>query len=413
MTPALILIGAFFWTRTSQLTVGDIYALLTVASLITIPLSFVSHAFKYFASGFAGHDRIQEFLLCTPRNEAREYPSKASSSEKHIQTRDYSAHLDKSDTSPAVGSKYAFEGADTLFPAKQLTAIVGPIGSGKTTLLKMLVGELPSVQNKVRIDVGQVAFCAQTPWVRNQPVRDFIVGHYENDDTWYQSVVKACNLDTDFASWPQGDLKVAGNEGQNLSGGQKHRIALAKAIFSRKKILILDDIFSGLDRTTAKKIFESLFGADGLLRQAETTVILATNLREHLQYADSVLGIDSNRKISKLDKATAMDAVPPPGLIESATTDEHVSSTASQSGEDSKQSDDSTSKTTNQDKPVTPDRGTYTYYFSSFGIVTFIVWLIWIAMGEAFFKAPSMFCNFLLILSQILMCFRHFHTRMD
>lgn len=290
-------------------------------------------------------------------------------------------------------SKYTFDATETLFPAKQLTAIVGPIGSGKTTLLKLLIGESPSARGKVRIDVSQVAFCAQIPWIRNQPVKDFIVGYFEYDDSWYQSIIKACNLDIDFASWMQGDLTVAGNEGQNLSGGQKHRIALAKAIFSRKKILILDDIFSGLDRATSRKIFENLLGSDGLLRKAETTVILTTNLREHLHYADSVLGINNDRRISKLDKATAMEAVPLPDLTESTAADELVSVAASNNGEGTKQLDTSASEATNKGKPVAPDRSTYTYYFSSFGVVAIIIWLIWIAVGEAFFKAPSMFAN--------------------
>lgn len=232
--------------------------------------------------------------------------------------------------------------------------------------------------------MSQVGYCSQTPWIRNQSVQEFIVGYMDQDDVWYQSIIQACGLDIDFASWPQGDQTKAGSNGHNLSGGQKHRIALARAIFSRKRILILDDIFSGLDRNTSKKIFEALFGMHGLLRKTETTVILATNMVEHLEYADSVLGISKDHSISQLDKATAMSTVKLSDFSAS-NTDDNATTVSETTEPIALVKEDATNDT----RPIPPDRTAYKYYLTSFGVMSIVVWLTCVALGEAFFKSPS------------------------
>ncbi|KAK9899697.1 P-loop containing nucleoside triphosphate hydrolase protein [Cystobasidium minutum MCA 4210] len=102
----------------------------------------------------------------------------------------------------------------------------------------------------------------------------------------YRTVVKACALDTDFRIWPEGDKQKA----QGLSGGQKQRIALARSLYARPELLILDDVFSAVDKTTEEHIFSALFGANGLLEGR--TVILATNAVHRLPSADHIIIID-------------------------------------------------------------------------------------------------------------------------
>lgn len=386
-----LLTGVLFWTRkgSEAVTAADLYAIISVVTLILGPLGRVVHAFQFLAGGLAGHDRIQDFLLQPRRIDARENPNASPSSEKSNADPDYSAHLVKA----KENSKQAFGAAEALFPARQFTAIVGSIGSGKTTLLKLLIGELPCEPGQVRIDMNQIAFCSQTAWIRNQPIKEFIMGQSDQDESWYQSIVQACCLDVDFDSWQQGDQRMAGNEGQNLSGGQKQRIALAKALFSRKKILVLDDIFSGLDKNTSVKIFDNLFKRDGLLRKAEATVILATNtsLTEHLQYADSILAIDKNHQLFKVDEGISGSIVLEDISTSALRNDSNILSATQSLQEEPR--DAATSTTSNADKKTlaTPDRSTIIYYLSSFGVMPIVLWLIWCAVGEAYFKSPSKF----------------------
>jgi ATP-binding cassette, subfamily C (CFTR/MRP), member 1 len=137
-----------------------------------------------------------------------------------------------------------------------LTFIVGSISSGKTTLLKGLLGELPTSSGFVYVGSPRTAFVQQNPWIQHKSLRNNILGASVFDKKWYDAVVRACALEGDIAELPQGDLTVVGSAGHSLSGGQRHRLALARAVYSQCRILLLDDTFSGLDPGTEEAVFK-------------------------------------------------------------------------------------------------------------------------------------------------------------
>ncbi|KAL4789180.1 putative ABC transporter [Aspergillus venezuelensis] len=175
--------------------------------------------------------------------------------------------------------------------------VIGPIGSGKSTLLHSMLGEVPHTTGIVAIQQVDTAFCAQTPWLTNTSIRDNIVGASHYDPGWYKVVVKACALHGDFSQLPYGDRSMVGSKGILLSGGQKGRVALARALYAKKALLVLDDVFAGLDPKTAQEVFTSLFGADGLLRQGKTTTVLATNSTQNLSLADYIIVLGSEGRL--------------------------------------------------------------------------------------------------------------------
>lgn len=106
----------------------------------------------------------------------------------------------------------------------KITMIVGPVGSGKSTLLRLILGELPEVSGSVISDYSKCAFAPQSPWITWGTVQSNILGMSAWDTEWYNTVIRACSLDTDFKDLPDGDQTRTGTRGSRLSGGQQMRL---------------------------------------------------------------------------------------------------------------------------------------------------------------------------------------------
>ncbi|KAE9403384.1 hypothetical protein BT96DRAFT_990242 [Gymnopus androsaceus JB14] len=191
-----------------------------------------------------------------------------------------------------------------LFHRNCINLIIGPTGSGKTAMLLALLGEMhfipmpassrsPSTVNDDLEDssknsslrgrsamdasvkgsgswyslprdsghgrghgVGAVAYAAQESWVQNETIRDNILFHSPFDEERYNKVLYQCALERDLTLFDAGDLTEVGEKGLTLSGGQKTRLTLARAVYSNAKILLLDDVLAALDVHTSKWIIE-------------------------------------------------------------------------------------------------------------------------------------------------------------
>ncbi|EFQ30926.1 ABC transporter [Colletotrichum graminicola M1.001] len=177
----------------------------------------------------------------------------------------------KSDSGPIL------ESLDFEVQGGQLVMLVGPVASGKSTLLQGLLGELPHVTGTIELSSHRVSWCGQSPWLINETIRKNIICFSEFDAHLYRQVLTACDLEKDLAQLPEGDQTVIGSKGLALSGGQKQRVALARAIYSRPRIALFDNIFSGLDNKTTDAMFQRVFSAErGILRAWGTSIVLAT-----------------------------------------------------------------------------------------------------------------------------------------
>lgn len=101
---------------------------------------------------------------------------------------------------------------------------------------------------------GATAYVAQQPWIMNATVKENIIFGYRYDSNFYETTVKACALVDDFSVLPDGDETVVGERGISLSGGQKARVALARAVYSRADIFLLDDVLSAVDAHVGRHI---------------------------------------------------------------------------------------------------------------------------------------------------------------
>lgn len=123
-----------------------------------------------------------------------------------------------------------------------------------------------------------VAYCAQNPWLIGASIRENIVFGSQWDAARYEAVVHACALRRDFEIFELGDATAVGEKGSTTSGGQKARIALARALYSPAKTIILDDVLSAVDAQTARHIHRHVLL--GPLMEGRTCILVthAVNL---------------------------------------------------------------------------------------------------------------------------------------
>ncbi|KAJ5176747.1 Metal resistance protein YCF1 [Penicillium canariense] len=159
------------------------------------------------------------------------------------------------------------------------------IDLSKSSLLQALLGELWKNQGEVVVR-GRVAYVAQTPWVMNASVRENIVFGHRWDPAFYDLTVEACALIDDFKIMPDGDQTEVGERGISLSGGQKARLTLARAVYARADIYLLDDVLSAVDQHVGRHIINKVLGNSGILNGK--TRILATNAITVLKEADFI-----------------------------------------------------------------------------------------------------------------------------
>ncbi|KAK2959609.1 Multidrug resistance-associated protein [Blattamonas nauphoetae] len=188
----------------------------------------------------------------------------------------------------------ALSDVNISIPKGSLTMIVGPVGCGKSSLGSAIVGDIEKMAGTIRID-GKITYCPQTPWINNNTVRGNIVFNAEFEEEKYWNTVHVCALEPDFKIFAAGDETAIGEKGVNMSGGQKARIQLARAVYSDKDIIILDDPLSAVDAHVGRVLMDECIC--GVLKGK--TVILMTNQLQFLDRADKVIVLETGRIIGQ------------------------------------------------------------------------------------------------------------------
>ena len=167
-----------------------------------------------------------------------------------------------------------------------LVAVVGAVGSGKSSLMSAILGEMERTEGSVKTQ-GSIGYCAQQAWIQNATLKDNILFHNRYDKDKYNNILEACAMKADLQTLPGGDATEIGEKGINLSGGQKHRVALARVVYSDVDICLLDDPLSAVDAHVGKHIFDQVIGPEGLLKNK--TRILITHAVNFLAQVDEIL----------------------------------------------------------------------------------------------------------------------------
>ncbi|KAI8955491.1 P-loop containing nucleoside triphosphate hydrolase protein [Xylaria longipes] len=278
-------------------------------------------------------------------------------------------------------NKFVLRDINAQISESSLTVIVGPVGSGKSTMCKALLGEVPFSEGSVTLSTRfpHVRFCEQTVFLSNGTIRDNIVGYSSFDEQRYAEVIKVTALGFDLATLPQNDMTNIGSDGITLSGGQKQRVSLARALYLQSDLLVLDDIFSGLDADTEEQVFRQVFSPDGLLRRRGTTVALCTHSIRHLPVADHIIALGDGTVI---EQGTFEELMARDGYIrrlglrsgsESDTSSEEIPSERHNVKTEAQQLCHASTNTALEEEHIgelrqTGDKKVYKHYFKSMGL---------------------------------------------
>jgi len=180
------------------------------------------------------------------------------------------------------------KGINLRIGPNELCAVVGRVASGKSTLCSAILNETVIDSGKICTTRDNIAYASQTPWILNATIRENIIFGLPMDIDRYEHVLKVCQLTHDLDILDSGDLTEIGERGINLSGGQKHRVSVARAAYSNAEIVILDDPLSALDPKVATALFE-----DCIVKfMSGRTRLFVTNQLQFLQSCDTMVLLD-------------------------------------------------------------------------------------------------------------------------
>ncbi|KAL2016276.1 hypothetical protein VTK56DRAFT_3904 [Thermocarpiscus australiensis] len=262
--------AVFVLTSDCPLTTDIVFPALALFNLLTFPLAVLPMVITSIVEASVAVGRLTAYLTAEEiqPDAVVVKPPVQRAGEETVLIRDGTFSWNRHENKTALN--------DINFTARkgELSCIVGRVGAGKSSFLQSILGDLWKVKGMVEVH-GTVAYVSQSPWIMNATVRENIVFGYRYDSNFYEKTVKACALLDDFAQLPDGDETVVGERGISLSGGQKARVALARAVYARADIYLLDDVLSAVDSHVGRHIIDNVLGPSGLL--SSKTRILATN----------------------------------------------------------------------------------------------------------------------------------------
>lgn len=163
-------------------------------------------------------------------------------------------------------------------------------------VLLALLGEMTTISGSITRP-RKVSYAAQSPWLESSTIRSSILYGSPLLPTRYQSVLHLCALTQDISSWKEGDLTQIGSKGLQLSGGQRARVALARAVYAQNDVVLLDDVLSAVDVTTATFLVGGLFGGGNELMRGRTVILCSHHTALILPVASYHVELEQGRVV--------------------------------------------------------------------------------------------------------------------
>ncbi|KAJ9087838.1 hypothetical protein DSO57_1029157 [Entomophthora muscae] len=269
------------------LTTGTVYVTLSLLNLLAFPLNMLPFVLTSVVEAAVSVKRIQKFLTSEELDpnavNRTSLPQDPKIPTIEIESGSFSW---MSDDVPTLNDLHLKIKRGELF------GVVGRVGAGKSSFVSAILGDMNKLDGNVTVR-GKVAYVPQQPWIMNATVQENITFGHRFDPEFYEETISACALKPDLEMLASGDQTEIGERGINLSGGQKARISLARAVYARADIYLLDDPLSAVDAHVGKHIFTRVLGNEGILR--DKTRVLVTHAIHFLPVLDTIAMFENGR----------------------------------------------------------------------------------------------------------------------
>ena len=264
---AVVSFTAYSFLSADQLTAVQAFTALSLFQVLRFPLMQLPSVVNSLGACRVSLDRISSFLAL------EETAPPAGPTGKEI-------FIAKNSLFRWPSGEYKLKVPDELtIQPGELVVVVGHTASGKTSLLQAILGQLPLVAGTANFPHSPVPYCPQSPWIFSGSIRANVTFNDPYvDEIALRTALEASQFNADLLTMPDGPETELGERGVNLSGGQKHRLSLARAIYAclsntNVSLVLLDDPLSALDASVANQVYRrAILGA-----MKNQTRILVTN----------------------------------------------------------------------------------------------------------------------------------------
>lgn len=302
-TPVLISVLTFmtYVLLGNTLTAAKVFTSVALFAMLTGPLNAFPWVLNGLVESFVSIKRLEEFFSLPEFNpdlyfsKMYDLPDVDPTDESDVVLKKATfVHKSDEDDDESIGSStFSLQNMSLTIKAGELVGVIGPVGSGKSAFLEALLGELERKDGHVAVNRPPrgIGYVKQEHWIQQGTVRNNILFGKAYQHIWYSKVTDACALKEDFQQLAHGDMTKVGEGGVTLSGGQRARVALARAVYQDKDLYLIDDIFSAVDGHVAGHIYRKCIL--GLLQ--EKTRILCTHHNRYVSGADTVIVLQDGK----------------------------------------------------------------------------------------------------------------------
>ncbi|ORY48136.1 P-loop containing nucleoside triphosphate hydrolase protein [Rhizoclosmatium globosum] len=272
---------------------GIIFPCTSLFTILVNPMIQLPQTLMSMFTAITSWNRIYNFLIAPDHEIIPDEPSETLASSTEIDEEDYNEKSKYYDDIPIL-PKPVLVNLNLHIQKGQFVAIIGPVGCGKSSLLSAILGDLEMGSGQIAVN-GSIAYCTQQAWIQTGTVEENVLfGNPLNQEKLDLAVTCTC-LQSDLANMPSGIKTVLGEKGTSVSGGQKTRIALARAVYSEADIYLLDDPLSSLDARVSRTVFNDCFKT----ALKGKTILLATHNHDILKETDHIIFIHKSGTISQ------------------------------------------------------------------------------------------------------------------